>query len=229
MKQLVARAIVLSRTEYGEADRIITLLTPDTGKLRLMARGVRRPKSKLAGGIELFSVSQITYMQGKSDLGTLISARLEKHYGNIVRDITRVQLGYELIRVLNKVTEDNPEDDYFSLMQQAFAGLDSDMNTDIINLWFLAQLLRLSGSSPNLVTDTTDTELQTDKLYSFDFDSMAFAEHPTASFTAAHIKVLRLLFNVTDLGTLRQVQGIAELLPDIAPLLFTMRQTYLHI
>jgi len=82
MKQLVARAIVLSRTDFGEADRIITLLTPDQGKVRLVARGVRRAKSKIAGGIELFSISDITYMTGKGDLGTLISARLDRHYGN---------------------------------------------------------------------------------------------------------------------------------------------------
>ena len=41
MKQLVSQAVVLSRTDYGEADRILTLLTPDQGKLRLLAKGVR--------------------------------------------------------------------------------------------------------------------------------------------------------------------------------------------
>ncbi len=229
MKQLVARAIVLSRTDYGEADRIITLLTPDKGKVRLIARGVRRAKSKLAGGIELFSVSDITYMTGRSDLGTMISARLDVHYGNIVKDITRVQLGYELIKLLHKITEDEPEEDYFDLLQQAFAGLNGDMDVDVIRLWFLAQLLRLSGSSPNLATDTHGDPLTADQLYNFDFDSMAFALHPTAKFRAVHIKVLRLLFNVTELATLRQVQGITQLLPDVTPLLHAMRQTYLRV
>jgi DNA repair protein RecO (recombination protein O) len=147
MKQLVARAIVLSRTDFGEADRIITLLTPDKGKVRLMARGVRRAKSKIAGGIELFSISDITYMTGKGDLGTMISARLDIHYGNIVKDITRVQLGYELIKQLHRITEDEPEADYFDLLHQAFAGLNGDLDVEVIRMWFLAQLLRLSGSS----------------------------------------------------------------------------------
>jgi DNA repair protein RecO len=232
MKQLVARAIVLSRTEFSEADRIITLLTPDTGKLRLVARGVRRAKSKLAGGIELFSISDITYMTGRSgqdSLGTLISARLETHYGNIVKDITRVQLGYELIKLLHKITEDEPEEDYFDLLQQGFAGLNGDLEVEVIRLWFLAQLLRLSGSSPNLATDVEGQPLIADQLYNFDFDNMAFDTNPSAQFTAAHIKVMRLLFNVTELATLRQVQGIGRFLPDIAPLLHTMRQTYLRV
>ena len=46
------RAIVLRRTNYGEADRILQLLTPK-GKRSVMAKGVRRERSKLAGGIEL--------------------------------------------------------------------------------------------------------------------------------------------------------------------------------
>lgn len=229
MKQLVTRAIVLSRTNFGEADRIITLLTPNSGKVRLVAKGVRRAKSKLAGGIELFSISDITYMTGNGDLGRLISARLDKHYGNIIQDIIRVQLGYELIKLLHKITEDNPEDDYFYLLQQGFAGLDGTIDVNIIRLWFLAQLLRLSGSSPNLATDTAGETLQAAARYNFDFDTMTLAARPSGNFTAAHIKVMRLLFNVTDLATLRQVQGITELLPDIAPLLHAMRQTYLPI
>src|SRR4051812_43718179 len=102
MKQILTSGIVLKRTNYGEADRIITFLTPDHGKIRLIAKGVRRVKSKLAGGIELFSVSHLTYIEGKREIGTLISTRLEKHYGDIVKDIDRVQLGYELIKLLDK-------------------------------------------------------------------------------------------------------------------------------
>src|SRR5205085_581911 len=120
----LSSGIVLSRTNYGEADRILTLLTPDHGKLRLMARGVRKVKSKLAGGIELFSVSDITFIRGRGEMGTLISTRLVKHYGKIVQHIDRVQLGYELIKLLNTATEDRPEADYFELLQQAFAALD---------------------------------------------------------------------------------------------------------
>jgi DNA repair protein RecO (recombination protein O) len=85
MNQIITTAIILRRTDFGEADRILTLITPDHGKIRLMAKGVRRPKSKLAGGIELFSVSKISYIKGRSEIGTLVSAQLNTHYGTIVR------------------------------------------------------------------------------------------------------------------------------------------------
>ena len=58
MKTYRTQAVVLRRTNYGEADRILQLLTPD-GRRSVMARGVRKEKSKLAGGIELFAVSDV--------------------------------------------------------------------------------------------------------------------------------------------------------------------------
>lgn len=54
MKTYRTQAVVLRRTNYGEADRILQLLTPD-GRRSVMARGVRKEKSKLAGGVELFA------------------------------------------------------------------------------------------------------------------------------------------------------------------------------
>src|SRR5262245_10052748 len=120
MKQLVTEAIILSRTDYGEADRILTLLTPDQGKLRVLAKGVRRVKSKLAGGIELFSISTIIFIRGRGEIGTLISTRLVKHYAHIVADLDRTMAGYELIKEINKVTEDEPGPEYFMLLRQVF-------------------------------------------------------------------------------------------------------------
>ncbi len=229
MKQLQTQGIILSRTNYGEADRIITLLTPEQGKLRLMARGVRKPKSKLAGGIELFSVSDITYLQGRGEIGTLVSSRLDKYYDSIVKDITRVQLGYDLIKQLNRATEDQPEPDYFELMRRAFQALDDpQIQTDLVRLWFESTLLHLSGHSPNLHTDTAGAKLKTDENYNFDFEAMTFTPHASGHFTADHIKTLRLLFSHHQPQTLSQVQGLTALLPDLTPLVRTMLTSYIR-
>ena len=75
-RDLRTEAIVLRRTDYGEADRILQLLTPE-GKKSVVAKGVRREKSKLAGGIELFSVSEVVIHEGKGDLGILTGAKLD--------------------------------------------------------------------------------------------------------------------------------------------------------
>jgi DNA repair protein RecO (recombination protein O) len=230
MKQLVTQAIVLSRTDYGEADRILTLLTPDQGKLSLLAKGVRRIKSKLAGGIELFSVSTITFIRGRGEVGTLVSARLEKHFGHIVEDLDRTMLGYELIKAMHKTTEDEPEEAYFDLLVKTFEALnDQTIQLEFVRFWFSAQLLHLAGHEPNLQLDTQGNRLQADASYDFSFEQMAFAQSANGRFTASHIKFLRLAVARHPAKILSQVQGSAELLAATAPLINTMRTTFLRV
>ncbi|HVV25864.1 MAG TPA: DNA repair protein RecO [Candidatus Saccharimonadales bacterium] len=230
MKQILTTGIILSRTDFGEADRILTVLTPDRGKLRLMARGVRRVKSKLAGGIELFSTSHLTYIEGRGEIGTLVSTRLIRHYGGIIRDIDRVQLGYELIKQLNRATEDQPEPAYYALLEQTFGLLDDPaQEARLIRLLFEARLLRLAGHAPNLTTDSTGQKLAAGQSYNFDFDAMAFTPRPAGKFTADHIKALRLFFSDHSLREVAKVQGITDLLDVLAPLVRTMLQSFVRV
>jgi DNA repair protein RecO (recombination protein O) len=211
-RQLVTEAIILTRTDYGEADRIITLITPEAGKLRLMAKGVRKVKSKLAGGIELFSVTNVTYIQGRGEIGTLVSARLVTHYGRIIQDIDRTMLGYDLIKQLHKATEDEPEADYFYLLEQAFAALnDASIDLGLIRLWFGAQLLRLGGHMPNLQTEPDGTRLSAEQIYQFSFDDSAFISRPDGAFTADDIKFLRIVFSGNPPSVIAKVGGAVQL------------------
>ena len=221
MKQLVTTAIILSRTDFGEADRILTVLTPEYGKLRLLAKGVRRVKSKLAGGIELFSISTVTFVKGRGEIGTLVSTRLDKHYAHIVEDLQRIMLGYDLIKKLNKVTEDEPEPEYFELLHQTFEALDeATIPLPLIRFWFSAQIQRLGGHTPNLQTDEAGRKLVADQLYDFDFDRMTFVANPLSGrFSANHIKFLRLIFAGNSPRALLQVQGMGQLLGECMPLL----------
>lgn len=230
MKQLITTAIILSRTDYGEADRIVTMLTPDQGKLRLMARGVRKSNSKLAGGIELFSVSQVSYIKGRGEIGTLVSTRLVRHYGKIVQNIDRVQLGYSIIKMLNKTTEDQPEPEYFALLDKAFSALDDSLiSTELVSLWFQAQLLAQAGYMPNLLSDSHGDKLAAESVYEFDIDAVAFEPKPEGHFTSDHIKTLRLLFGGNNPKTLSQVAGTEELLADLSPLITLLASTYLRV
>lgn len=230
MNQLIATAIILTRTDYGEADRILTVLTPQHGKLRLMAKGVRRIKSKLAGGIELFSVSDITFIMGRKDIGTLTSARLARHYGRIVDDITRVQLGYDLLRILNRNTEDAVSADYFTLLDGALQALDTpDVTPATTSIWFGAQLLALAGHTPNLQTDASGAPLRSDNMYDFSYDAMALVAHANGAYGADQIKFLRLIFGGYTPAVLEQVRGSAQLVQASMPLIRSMLQEFLRI
>ena len=230
MKQQRTEAIVLSRTDFGEADRIAVVLTPSYGKLRLMVKGARKVKSKLAGGIELFSVSDISFIHGKGDIGTLISARLDDHYGKIVKDINRVKLGYDLINLINKVTEDQTEAHDFDLLNQALAALnDFKINLNLIRTWFEAQLLKRSGHGPNLSTDTLNKKLQASGRYNFDIEAMTFSPQPNGKYRAQQIKALRLLFSQHQPNELQNVQGLSELSQKLSPLIGAMLSASLRV
>ncbi|HSW80234.1 MAG TPA: DNA repair protein RecO [Candidatus Saccharimonadales bacterium] len=229
MNQIVTKGIVLARVNFGEADRIVTMLTPDHGKIRLMAKGVRRIKSKLAGGIELYSVSDITYIKGRGDIDTLVSSRLQKHFSNIAKDIDRTMAGYEMIKRLDKATEESPESEYYDLLEKAFEALDdSTVSLDVIWLWFTMQLLRFDGHAPNLKTDDAGQKLDVSNAYQFNHDHMAFAAHENGKFDADHIKFLRLGFAGTQAKILQMVQGSGELTSAVLPLVNDMASAYIR-
>jgi DNA repair protein RecO len=229
MKQFRTQAIILNRTEYGEADRIITFLTPDHGKVRAIAKGVRRSKSKLAGGIELFSISDLSFIVGRSEINTLRSSRLIKHYGNIVKDLDRTNSGYVIIKKLDKATEAATEPAYFYLLQEAFEALDdSSIDLELINLWFDMQLLRLAGHTPNLRTDDKGHKLLPDKHYAFDFENMRFHQGGEAKFTVDHIKFLRLGFSPNHINVLSRVKGYLKLTKDTKQLVQSVSSLYIR-
>ncbi len=73
--EIKTKSYVLRRTNYGEADRILNLITP-AGKISAIAKGVRKEKSKLAGGVEMFSLAELTIHKGKGEFGTITSAKM---------------------------------------------------------------------------------------------------------------------------------------------------------
>ena len=228
-QQIVTEGIVLSRTNFGEADRIITMLTPDRGKVRLIAKGVRRSKSKLAGGIELFSVSQITYIPGKSEIHTLVSTRLKKYYEHIVQNINRTMLGYELLKRINRATEDATEAEYFELLTSTLDALNGSLPENILELWFDAHLLTMAGHQPNLHTDLNGKRLQADQLYTFDFENMTFTPAEQGIVTPAYIKFLRLVFATPSPLPLQNVTDAQAVVGPCTQLVAAMRQQYIRV
>jgi DNA repair protein RecO (recombination protein O) len=217
--QVVTTGIVLIRRDFQEADRIITVLTPDYGKVGMIAKGVRRPNSKLAGGIELFSVSNITYLPGRGELSTLVSSRLITHYSNIVKDIQRTMLGYDLLKRLNRATEDNTGPEYFTILQNSLEGLnDLGLAPEITELWFTMQILKFSGHAPNLRTDIKGDKLDESTNYLFDIDEMAFKEQKNGPHNAKHIKLLRLASGTETPLILKQVKDAASAASEVLQL-----------
>lgn len=232
MKRFNTEAIVLTRINYGEADRIMNFLTPHHGKISAIAKGVRKSQSKLAGGIELFSVSQLTVIVGRSDINTVISSRLIRHWGHIVQDLERTKTGYEVIRLIHKATEAAPEPAYFALLRRALEALDdTGLDPQLIALWFNMQLLKLTGHQPNLRTDTSGIKLTPSQSYDFRLDQMRFVPQVSRSgaFGANHIKFLRLGFAAAHPHLLQRVKDAPSLADSTRPLVQTMLASFVRI
>ncbi|HET6863687.1 MAG TPA: DNA repair protein RecO, partial [Candidatus Saccharimonadales bacterium] len=205
MQKYNTRGIVLNRTNYGEADRIISFLTPNRGKVKAIAKGVRKSKSKLAGGIELFSISDIGVIVGRGDIDTLASSRLARHYGQITKELDRTELAYKFIKMVDQATEDEPETAYFNLLKDGFGSLDDKtLSLDLAEGWFSAQLLKLAGHTPNLKTENSGAKLIDGHKYDFEYQVMSFT--PGKKYKTADIKFLRLLFSSNPPSVLQKVQ-----------------------
>lgn len=213
MSVVRTRAIVLRRTNYGEADRILQLLTPE-GKRSVIARGVRREKSKLAGGIELFAISDVVINSGKGDLGILTSARLVQFYRHILEDYDTLQFGYEVVKQVARASEMVDEPEWYEVLTEVLAALDTTaLSRQLVETWFYLRYAALLGRELSLVNDVSGRYLQPEKRYAYDVSEQGLREAMSGELTADHIKLLRLI-SVKSLKILAQIGGIEKILPD---------------
>jgi len=212
MKTHRTQAIVLRRTNYGEADRILQLLTPE-GRRSVMARGVRREKSKLAGGIELFAITDVVLGEGKGELGVLTSARLVHFYNHIIQDYDRLQFGYVVIKLITKASEMVDEPEWFDALSEVFMGLDAvTVPLELTQTWFYLRYAALLGHELNLDLDTNGEKLRSDSKYRYDVGEQGLREYEGGEITAEHIKLLRLI-STKSLKILAQIGGTGAILP----------------
>jgi DNA repair protein RecO (recombination protein O) len=226
MNKIATKAILLSRLNYKEADRIITVLTPNYGKLSLIAKGVRKSNSKLAGGIELFCVSDITFVKGKSNLSVLTSSRLDTYYSKIITDINRTTVGYEILNIINKNSHDDCPEEYFELLNKTIESLNNlEINIEVTKSWFLARLLHVLGNNPNLENIKKDEKLKENNNFNFNYDSMSFMPVENGVYFKNHIKVFRLLY-VRSPKLINSINNASYYCKDLNILLEKILQNY---
>lgn len=232
MKRYTTKGIILGRTDYGEADRILTFLTDDHGKIKAIAKGVRKAKAKLAGSVELFSLSDLTLISGRREIDTLMSARLIEHYGQIVKDSAKTQSAYSYLALIDKNSEPRTGPEYFNLLRQSLAALNQPAaGAELVDVWFGLQLLKLSGHSPNLQTGQDGQKLPVAQGYDFNLENMAFKPQASAKapFKAEHIKLFRLAIAAASPGGLRRIEGIEALAQSALPLVQSMLKAHLRL
>jgi DNA repair protein RecO (recombination protein O) len=116
-------AIVLRRTDFGEADRLVTVLTPDRGKLKLVAKGARKPASRKSGHVELFSHGQFLVAVGR-ELDIITQAETIEPFRPLREDLLRTTYAYYLAELADAFTAERDENHpLFDLLKDALGWL----------------------------------------------------------------------------------------------------------
>ena len=210
MNSTRTRAIVLRRTNYGEADRIVQLLTPG-GKRSVIAKSVRREKSRLAGGIELFAICDVVIGDGKGDLGILTSARLVQFYSHIMKDYERMQFAYTTIKLITKASEMVDEPEWYDILSEVLMTLDvHSIPLELVQTWFYLHYAGLLGHEINLDRDIDGQKLLANQTYRYDETEQGLRVVAAGELGSEHIKLLRLIAT-RPLKTLAQIGGIESI------------------
>ncbi len=146
-------AIILRTMDLGEADRVLTVLTPRFGKLRVIAKGVRRPRSRIGGGLQPFSDVQLVLAVGRT-FDVVTSTSLEDPHLGLRNDLHSTAAAWYVVELADRFCEGAADShEAFRLLAQALSALDagSDIAREVVARWFELALLDAMGFRPELV------------------------------------------------------------------------------
>jgi DNA repair protein RecO (recombination protein O) len=143
-------AIIIKRINLGEADRILILYTPDYGKVRAVAKGSRRTRSKFGGHVELLTHSTLLLARGKS-LDIVTQAQTIDSFLSLKEDLKRMSCGLYISELVDAFTEERLESrQLFQLLLETLHQLTESKDNDTVLRYFELRLLDLTGYRPQL-------------------------------------------------------------------------------
>ncbi|MDP6142367.1 MAG: DNA repair protein RecO [Dehalococcoidales bacterium] len=144
-------AVIIKKTKLGEADRILALYTPHLGKIHGVAKGVRRPRSKLSGHLELLTHSQISLIRGRN-LDTIIGSQTISSFFELKSDLDLTSYALYTIELVNQFTADHIENKpLFRLLLETMQQLCQGGDNKLLLRYFELNLLELVGYRPQLM------------------------------------------------------------------------------
>jgi DNA repair protein RecO (recombination protein O) len=143
-------AIILKRSDFGEADRLVTFFTPQRGKLRAVAKGARKPSSRKSGHLELFSHTRLLLARGRN-LDIITQAETVEPFLPLREDLLRTTYAYYAAELVDRFVGDEDENrPVFDLLLAAFGWLGRAGDMALVARFFELRLLALVGYQPQL-------------------------------------------------------------------------------
>jgi len=143
-------AIVLSRFDYGEADRIMTLITPGLGKLKAIAKGIRRPTSRIGGSLEPFAELQVALARGRTfEVVTQVS--VGHAWLNLRDSLESAATAWYLAELADRSLEErHAAEPLYLLLRHAYGLLDAGMAPGRVARWYEMHLADELGMRPEV-------------------------------------------------------------------------------
>ncbi|MGC8878117.1 MAG: DNA repair protein RecO [Anaerolineae bacterium] len=143
-------ALILHRTDFGEADRLLHVLTPRLGRLRLLAKGVRKLSSRKAGHVELFTHVNLLVARG-STFDIVSQAEVLEPFRQLHEDLERASMAYYVGELVIRFTEEQDENaPLFHLTLNTFDRLCTARDPLLALRFFELHTLELTGYRPQL-------------------------------------------------------------------------------
>ena len=147
---LTTRGLVLRVTDYNDRDALLTLLTPENGKLTVKARGLRRKNSPLTAPCQLLAYGDFTLFEYR-DSFTVNEATSVELFQDLRRDLTRLSLGTYFAQVAELLSqEDMPNPELLSLVLNSLYVLNQGMPEHKVKAVFELRCACLAGYMPEL-------------------------------------------------------------------------------
>jgi DNA repair protein RecO (recombination protein O) len=193
-------AIVLRRTDFGEADRLLTLFSREYGKLTAVAKGARKPQTRKTGHVELFMRTQFLLAKGR-DLAIITQAELVEAYPDLRTDLVRTTYASYLVELLDRFTADeDPHLGKYNLLADALGWLATSDNWLLAARVYELRLLAMAGFQPQLFhcVGCQEPVTEQDQFFSAELGGLLCpgcqpADRKARPVSAAAVKLLRYL------------------------------------
>ena len=145
------QGIVLRSYPFGEADRVVVLLSPNSGKLRTVAKGVRKTKSRFGGRLEPFTHVDLVLYEGRN-LDTITQVAVLEHFPRLRSDLDSVVRAGTMVEAADAVAqEDEAAIRLFLLLQRGLKSLDAGQRSPDLITSYLLKLADVVGVAPSLL------------------------------------------------------------------------------
>ncbi|BEU88011.1 DNA repair protein RecO [Selenomonas sp. TAMA-11512] len=144
MAKVFVEALVLGAINWGEADKMVTLLTREQGKCKAAAFGARRPKSPLAASLQLFSYVEVELTEG-ARISTIRQCTIKEHFRRLSEDLETIAYGSFVAELATELSpEGEPQPEVFERLLLIFRAFEV-RQPRITALAAACQLLELAG------------------------------------------------------------------------------------